>query len=109
VPSADELRSARRRAFGNAIRARRQELGLSQEQLADRAGIERKSVSRVETGAYSPSVDRLWNICDALGVLPRALLEDDDSPQASARTVDVEPQHTKALANPGGGESRTEA
>ena len=96
MPSADELRSARRTAFGDAIRARRQSLGLSQEQLADRAGIERKSVSRVETGAYSPSVDRLWNICDALGVLPRALLEGSDLPPA----VGSKPGHAAAPPEP---------
>jgi len=74
VPPADELRTARRKALGHAIRLRRQSLGLSQEELADRAGIERKSVSRVETGAYSPSVDRLWSLSDALAVSPEALL-----------------------------------
>jgi transcriptional regulator with XRE-family HTH domain len=74
VASADEIRTARRKALGEAIRQRRQFLGMSQGQLADRAGIERKSVSRVETGAYSPSVDRLWNIGDALGMPLHELL-----------------------------------
>lgn len=74
MPSADELRTTRRKALGQAIRLRRQSLGMSQEQLADRAGIERKSVSRVETGAYSPSVDRLWSIGDALDMPPHVLL-----------------------------------
>ncbi|WP_407647081.1 helix-turn-helix transcriptional regulator [Goekera deserti] len=74
MPCADEVRTARRKALGDAIRLRRQSLGMSQEQLADRAGIERKSVSRVETGAYSPSVDRLWRIGDALGLPLHVLL-----------------------------------
>jgi transcriptional regulator with XRE-family HTH domain len=74
VSATVEVRAARRKALGNAVRDRRQSLGLSQEQLAERAGMERKSVSRVETGAYSPSIDRLWDICDALGVSPPALL-----------------------------------
>ena len=74
MPSADEVRTARRKALGEAIRQRRLSLGMSQEQLADRAGIERKSVSRVETGAYSPSVDRLWSIGDALDLPPHELL-----------------------------------
>ena len=77
MPSADELRTARRKALGQAIRLRRQSLGMSQEQLADSAGIERKSVSRVETGAYSPSVDRLWSISDALAVPLPVLLASD--------------------------------
>ncbi|WP_456598816.1 helix-turn-helix domain-containing protein [Blastococcus sp. SYSU DS0616] len=77
MSTADDVRTARRKALGQAIRTRRQSLGLSQEQLADRAGIERKSVSRVETGAYSPSVDSLWSISDALEVPLHALLACD--------------------------------
>jgi len=74
VSATAEVRAARRNALGAAVRNRRQFLGLSQEQLAERAGVERKSVSRVETGAYSPSIDRLWDICDALEVSLPVLL-----------------------------------
>ncbi len=42
--------------------------GLTQEALAERAGIDRKSISRIENGAFSPSLDRVWLIADALRV-----------------------------------------
>jgi len=29
-------------------------------------GCDRQSISRVENGAYSPSMDRLWTLADAL-------------------------------------------
>ncbi|MGY1793096.1 helix-turn-helix transcriptional regulator [Geodermatophilus sp. SYSU D00525] len=74
MPATAEVRTARRKAQGAAVRDRRQFLGLSQEALAQRAGVERKSVSRVKTGTYSPSVDRLWDICDALEVSLPVLL-----------------------------------
>jgi transcriptional regulator with XRE-family HTH domain len=48
------------------VRERRTELGLSQEALAERCGVDRKSISRVETGTFSPSLDRVWRLADGL-------------------------------------------
>jgi transcriptional regulator with XRE-family HTH domain len=56
----------RRVSFGVVVRERRNELGLSQEELAERCGFDRKSISRVETGAFSPSLDRVWRLADGL-------------------------------------------
>ena len=56
----------RRVRFGEVVRERRTELGLSQEDLAERCGFDRKSISRVETGAFSPSLDRVWRLDDGL-------------------------------------------
>ncbi len=58
----------RRTRFGEAVRERRLAAGLSQEALAERCGVDRKSISRVETGAFSPSLDRVWNLAVALEV-----------------------------------------
>lgn len=54
--------------FGEVVRARRKSLGLSQEKLAEKAGCDRQSINRVENAAYSPSLDRLFKLADALGV-----------------------------------------
>lgn len=59
---------ARRQAFGQRVRTIRSSVGLTQEQLAERAGFDRKSVNRMENGGYSPSLDRVFVIADALGV-----------------------------------------
>lgn len=56
----------RRLRFGDVVRERRAELGLSQEALAERCGVDRKSISRVETGTFSPSLDRVWRLADGL-------------------------------------------
>jgi XRE family transcriptional regulator, regulator of sulfur utilization len=56
----------RRQSFGVVIRARRTELGLSQEQLADRAGCGRQTIVRVETATHAPSLDRVFTLADAL-------------------------------------------
>lgn len=65
VPAApDDARAV----FGLRIRAARQGRGWSQKQLADLTGFDRKSVSRLETGAYSPSLDRILVLARALDV-----------------------------------------
>ncbi|MEW6663031.1 MAG: helix-turn-helix domain-containing protein [Bacillota bacterium] len=54
--------------IGARIKQLREELGLSQNELARRAGIAQSSLSYLESGAKSPSVDTLLLICKALGV-----------------------------------------
>lgn len=56
----------RRLDFGLSVKALRKKAGLSQEKLAQIAEIDRKSISRIENGRLSPSVDILWAIADAL-------------------------------------------
>jgi transcriptional regulator with XRE-family HTH domain len=62
------LQQVRRAALGSRLRQLRSSRGLSQEAVARRAGIGRAHYSRIETGATSPTVDRLWHIAAALGV-----------------------------------------
>lgn len=63
----------RRRAFGARVRERRLELGLSQEALALKAGIDRTYMGGVERGERNPALDNIWRIADALGVAPSDL------------------------------------
>ena len=64
----------RRRAFGAAVRERRRLLHLSQQQLATRAGIDRKTVTRVETAVGTLTMERMWRLADALDLDARELL-----------------------------------
>jgi putative transcriptional regulator len=57
---------ARRRAFGTVVRTKRKALGLSQEKLARRAGIDRQSTNRYENAQFSPSLDTVWDLAIAL-------------------------------------------
>ena len=59
---------ARRLHFGGNVRQFRQEQGLSQEALADLAGLDRKTVNRIEQGVHSARLDNVWLIADALNV-----------------------------------------
>lgn len=66
-----------RREVGDRIRRRRQDLGLSQEQLAGLIYAERRTVHRLEAGTTSPPLDRLLQVARALGVPPAALMPDE--------------------------------
>ena len=53
---------------GERIRQRREELKLSQEQLADLVGVSRQTISLIERGDYSPSVTLALTIAKVCGV-----------------------------------------
>ena len=54
--------------FGRAVRKRRQELGISQEELADRAGIHRTYVGDVERGERNIALQNIERLAKALSV-----------------------------------------
>ena len=49
--------------------------GLSQDNLAKAAGIDRKTVNRIENGHFSPSLDTFFRLCIALDVRPTDLMK----------------------------------
>lgn len=59
---------------GARIGALRREKGLTQEQLAERLGVSRRTVSRWETGSNLPDLDLLLELTDLFGVGLRELL-----------------------------------
>ncbi|SKZ91751.1 helix-turn-helix transcriptional regulator [Gordonia sp. w5E2] len=69
----------RRDAVGDAIRRARVGAGLTQQQLADASGVSRPAIARIETGEASTQVDRLWDLAEALGTTPSAILADAES------------------------------
>lgn len=52
--------------FGLVVRRCRDARGLSQEALADMAGVSRSFISEVERGTASPSLETMQKIADAL-------------------------------------------
>lgn len=61
-------------ALGRAISKLRQNLRLSQEELANRAGIHRTYVSQLERGIKSPTLAVLIKLARALETKPSRLL-----------------------------------
>lgn len=56
------------RLIADRIRSRRKELGWSQEQLAERAGLSHNYLARLELGWNSPSLNTLIALSAALGM-----------------------------------------
>lgn len=54
--------------FGRNLRLARQRRGLSQEKLAERTGLCRDTIFRIEMGQRSPRLDTLLTLADALRV-----------------------------------------
>lgn len=63
------------RRVGANLRRAREELGISQEDLADRAGLHRTYVSGVERGVRNPTVTVLEKLAKALKIKSSTLLE----------------------------------
>jgi len=53
----------------------RTERGLSQSELADKAGLDRKTVNRIENDHFSPNLNTFIRLCKALKVKPSQVLE----------------------------------
>jgi transcriptional regulator with XRE-family HTH domain len=70
---------------GRNVRRHRLAAGLSQEDLADAASLDRTYVSGVERGVRNPTVRVLQSLAAALDVKPADLLADDPTGNAGGR------------------------
>ena len=75
--------------IGERIAQFRKDAGLSQEQLAERLGVSRQSVSKWETGGVTPDLDKVLAMSELFGVSTDALLKDAPA-QASAEETPAE-------------------
>lgn len=64
----DEQKQATRERMGLRIAALRKLAGLSQEQLAERAGLQRTHISRIEAGKYAVTLETVQAIAEAFGM-----------------------------------------
>lgn len=61
--------------FGRNLYLARRRRGLSGERLAERAGLSRDGIYKIELGQRSPRLGTLLALADALGVGPCELLK----------------------------------
>jgi transcriptional regulator with XRE-family HTH domain len=61
-------------ALGLAVKARRQELRLTQEQLAHETGLHQRWISNVETGKRNPSYSSLRRLASGLQLATSELI-----------------------------------
>jgi ribosome-binding protein aMBF1 (putative translation factor) len=61
-------------AFGRVLREQRETRGISQEDLALNADVDRSFVSQMERGIRQPTLTTLVKLCRALGVAPSTIV-----------------------------------
>ena len=57
-----------RKRIGQRVRALRTQARLTQQELADRAGLQRTHISRIEDGAFGSQVETIQQVAEALGM-----------------------------------------
>ncbi|MBO5448063.1 MAG: helix-turn-helix transcriptional regulator [Ruminococcus sp.] len=68
-------------AFSDKLRFKRNELRISQDELAGRLGVSRQSISKWESGAAYPEIDKLISISNFFDVSIDYLLKDNYFPE----------------------------
>ena len=71
--------------LGQELKRAREDAGLTQEALADGAGVHRTYVSLLERNRKSPTVAMLFRLCTVLSVKPSTLLSRVEARQASSQ------------------------
>jgi DNA-binding XRE family transcriptional regulator len=64
-----------RNELADRLLALRSKDDLSQAALAQMAGVDRKTINRIENGHFSPALDTLVRLSSALSVTPSSLLK----------------------------------
>lgn len=67
------------------LKGRREEMKMTQEQLADKMGIKKAAISRMESGLYAPSLDMFFEWCHHLNLY--FFVEGKDSPSGNTPTI----------------------
>ena len=52
--------------FSTTLRQLREDVGLSQEELANRVGVTRQTIGMIEAGKYNPTINLCIAICKEL-------------------------------------------
>jgi len=61
-------------AFGKRVREARRSKGISQERLAEMAGIDRSYMGNIERGEKNITLKKAYEICDALDIAIKELV-----------------------------------
>lgn len=88
------MESIDREKFGAFVAARRKELGLTQQELADKLFVSNKAVSKWETGQSLPDIGLLEPLAQCLGVSVAELLRGE-----RIRERPLEPEETEELVD----------
>ena len=89
--------------IGNRIAELRRQNGMSQEELVDRLGISRQSVSKWESGQSQPEIEKLLQLSELFHVSTDYLLKEDTMPEVidvtpvQEQTAETEPEEAETV------------
>jgi transcriptional regulator with XRE-family HTH domain len=75
---------------GALLTSARIRTGLSQSELAERAGVAQSTVARIESGRVDPGVESLHRILASIGLEPRIHLEELDDHDLVLAAIDAQ-------------------
>jgi transcriptional regulator with XRE-family HTH domain len=87
MPEPDEQPGHRSAAIGRHLRHARRERGLSLIALAQRSGVAKATLTKLEGGRANPTVDTLYALADALGIPLGDLIAPDAAAAGAVRVV----------------------
>ena len=73
-------------SLGEELRKARTDAGLTQEELASAAKLDRAYISQLENDHKSPTVDTLFRLCGALGIKGSTLLARVEGPHTKSES-----------------------
>lgn len=67
IPKMDEQTRVR---YAAKVKRARQELGMTQAEVAEAAGVSRNTVMNLESGRQIPQTEKLWSVLLVVGIRP---------------------------------------
>jgi len=86
-------------ALGRAVRLRRVEIGMTQEELADAAGLDATSIRGIERGVANPTWDVADRVARALGLALHKLASRADELETRDRRPTDQPMRFRPALN----------
>ena len=83
--------------LGKRVRQQRMLAQMTQEKLAEKAGISLSFLGHIERGTRKASLDTLVKLCNALKVSPRVLLQDSLMDDLLGDNVEISEPQRKLL------------
>lgn len=80
----NETLNKAREIVAGFLKARRIELGLTQQQLADKSGLGLRTIVRFEAGQFWLVMKQYFILCEALGLVPAIGKIEDNEPIVNA-------------------------
>jgi putative transcriptional regulator len=75
TPRKEQTVETKTKKVAKRLKQYRLDAGLSQQEVADNAGIDRKTVNRIENFHFMPNIDTLLRLTTALAVKPADIFE----------------------------------